>query len=140
MTRVSFKTIKSFCQMISKRSCFLKSNFLNLFLRLRFLLCAQFVHTKVTFSSDRRYYKRDVMMIHLDFITRFSNLRMLTVIIISCWSRWSYCATCLWELFVIKNSCILENALFLTINRSSSVFLPRNRRCRRRLLELRWDV
>jgi hypothetical protein len=52
------KTIKSFCQMISKRSCFLRSKFLNFFSRLRFLFRAYFVHTKVTFNSDRRYYKK----------------------------------------------------------------------------------
>jgi hypothetical protein len=38
-----------------------------------------------------------------------------------------------------RSSCILENALSLIINRSSSMSLSKNRR-RRRLLELRWDV
>ncbi len=52
-----------FCQMISKRSCLLKSNFLNFFSRLKFLFRAQLVHAKVTLSSDREYYKKDVMMI-----------------------------------------------------------------------------
>jgi hypothetical protein len=56
------KTIKSFCQMFSKRSCSLKSSFLIFFSRLSFLFRAQLVHAKVTLSSDRTYYKRDVMM------------------------------------------------------------------------------
>ncbi len=113
---MSFKTIKSFCQMISKRSRSLRFNFLNFILRLRFLFRVQFVHTKVTLSSDRRYYKRDVMMIHLDLITRSSNLRVLTVIIISCLSRWSYCAICLWELSVVRIHAFLRMlCLFLSI-------------------------
>ncbi len=52
-----------FCQMISKRSCFLKSNFLRFFSRLKFLLRAQLVHAKMTLISDRKSYKRNVMMI-----------------------------------------------------------------------------
>ncbi len=49
-----------FCQMISKRSSSLRSNFLNFVSRLKFLFRIQFVHAKTTFSCDRRYYKRRV--------------------------------------------------------------------------------
>jgi hypothetical protein len=52
------KTTKFFCQMFSKRSSFLRSNFLNFFLRLRFLFHAQLVHSKVTLSNDRKYYRQ----------------------------------------------------------------------------------
>jgi hypothetical protein len=62
---------------------------------------------------------------------------------------WSSFLVCLAEVIVRsasedcllwKNSCTLENALSFTINRSSSVSLSKDRRCRRRLFELRWDV
>ncbi len=49
-----------FCQMISKRSSFLRSNFLNFVSRLKFLFRTQLVHAKTTLSCDRRYYKRRV--------------------------------------------------------------------------------
>ncbi len=105
-----------------------------------FLSRAQFVHTKMTFSSDEKYYKRDVMMIHLDLITRFLE------------SLYAHCnhhfllvsLKLLCNMFVRivcnKISCILENALFLIINRSSSMFFSKDRHCRRRMFELRWDV
>jgi hypothetical protein len=67
-----------------------------------------------------------------------SSFIMSVVIIISCLFRWSFCATCSWAVYC-EDLCILENALFLIINSSSSVSLSRNRR-RRRLLELCWDV
>jgi hypothetical protein len=47
-----------FCQMISKRSNSLRSNFLNFLSQLRFLFRARFVHAIVTLNSDRRYYKK----------------------------------------------------------------------------------
>jgi hypothetical protein len=122
--------IKSFCRMISKRSCLLRSNFLNFFSRLKFLFRAQLVHAKVTLSDDREYYKKDVMMMiekNRDDQWRWwsvfphrakkcsrsssrrhcsssSNSFVLTMIIISCLSRWSYCAVCLWELSVVRSS------------------------------------
>jgi hypothetical protein len=67
MICADFKTINSFvkwsqndqvfCQMILKRSSFLRSNFLNFISRLKFLFRTQLVHAKTTFSCDRRYYK-----------------------------------------------------------------------------------
>jgi hypothetical protein len=47
-----------FCQMISKRSSSLKSNFLNFFSQLRFLFRARFVHAIMTLNSDREYYRK----------------------------------------------------------------------------------
>ncbi len=46
-----------FCQMISKRSSSLKSNFLNFLSQLRFLFRARLVHAIITLNRDRKYYK-----------------------------------------------------------------------------------
>jgi hypothetical protein len=116
--------------MISKSSYSFQSNFLIFFSQLSFLFRVQFVHVKVTLNSDRKYYKKDVMMMiernrddqwkwwsiffhkakkcFRSSFSRFhesfsSNFFVLIMIIISCLSRWNYCAICLWKLFVMKN-------------------------------------
>jgi hypothetical protein len=47
-----------FCQMISKRSSFLRSNFLNFISLLKFLFRTQSVHAKTTSRCDREYYRK----------------------------------------------------------------------------------
>jgi hypothetical protein len=154
-----------FCQMISKRSSSLKSNFLNFISFWKFLFLIQFVHAKTTFSCDRKYYKErddDRWWWSASDVTRFVlfseqqcshtfrsqfdshvlveslclvyrdhhflsvSLKLLCDMLVSC---------LLW-----RSSYILENALSLTINRSSFVSFSKNRRRDRRMLELRWDV
>jgi hypothetical protein len=140
------KMIKSFCQMISKRSCSLRLNFLKFSSSLRYLFRAQFVHAKTTLSCDRRYYRErdddrwwwstnDVTRVVLflrakcfhalrfhNLISLFSsNFYMLVVIIISCLSRWSYCAICLRELFIVWDfmhswECFVSNYQSFFIN------------------------
>ncbi len=122
--------------MISNRSYSLRSYFLNLFLRLRFLFRASFVHTKMTLNNDQEYYKKDVIIILFDFITRFFE------------SSYAHCdhhfllvsMKLLYDLLMKvvcnESSGILENALFFAINRSSSMSFSKNR-LRRRLLKLR---
>ncbi len=62
MTRADFKTIKSFCQILFNQSCSLESNFL-LFSHNRDAFSrAQFVHAKMRLRSDRKYYKKNVMI------------------------------------------------------------------------------
>jgi hypothetical protein len=85
--------------------------------------------------------KNAFVLLFLDFMTR-----LLRAFSCSLWSSFlvflaevtvrSVSENCL----LWKDSCILENVLFLTINRSSSVSFSKNRRCRRRLFKLRWDV
>jgi hypothetical protein len=141
MICADFKTIKSFCRKISKwSSLFVKWSQHDHVLSDRtfwifshfwsFLLRIQLVRAKVTLNSDRKYYKRDVMMMMIEinhddqwewwsilfykakecFYSAFfrshdsssSSFFVLTMIIIFCLSRWSYCAICFWELFVVK--------------------------------------
>jgi hypothetical protein len=156
-----------FCQMISKRSCLFRSNFLNFVSRLKFLFRAQFVHAKVTLDSDRKYYKRKRddddrerscwsmrIMINLSLTKRKNALflllldlmtRLLRIFSCSLWSSFLVCLAEVTVRFVSESclkweiSCTLENALSLTINRSSSVSLSKDRR-RCRLLEFRWDA
>ncbi len=107
IARADFKTIKSFCQMLFKRSCLLESNLLLFSHNRNAFFRAQPVHAKIEFSSDREYYKEDVMML-INENDDFFDLHMLLVIIISCLSRWSYCAICSWELFVVKIHAFLK--------------------------------
>jgi hypothetical protein len=113
MIPADFKTIKSFCRKISKRSCSLRSNFLNFFSRLKFLFRAQFLHAKVTLSDDRKYYKKDVMMIDEndqwvmrlfrfrsqsdDALILFDLIALFVLVELSCLS-WSSFFVCLVEI------------------------------------------
>jgi hypothetical protein len=120
--------------------------FWSFLLLLRYLFRAQSVHAKATLSCDRRYYKKrdddrwwwstsDVTRVVLllkakcfhalrfhSLISLFSsNFYMSVVIIISCLSRWSYCAICLWKLSIMWDfmhswECSVSNYQLFFIN------------------------
>jgi hypothetical protein len=128
-----------FCQMISKRSSSLRSNFLNFISRLKFLFRTQFVHAKTTLNCDRKYYKKrddDRWWWSANDVTRFvlfskrqcfhtfrshnsifmsssSFYVLFIVIIISCLSRWNYCATCSWAVYCEEIHTFLRMLCFL---------------------------
>jgi hypothetical protein len=90
-----------FCQMISKRPSPLRSNFLNFTSLLKFLFLTQPVHAKTALSCGRGYYKgRGGGRPHSSIpLSPPGPYALSTVVIISCLSRWSYCAACLWAVY-----------------------------------------
>ncbi len=120
---------------------FFQIEFLNFISRLKFLFRTQLVHAKTTFSCDRKYYKKrddDRWWWSTNDMTRFaffskrncfyifrfyssiflfsSNFCVLfIVIIISCLSRWNYCATCSWAVYCEKVHAFLKMLCFLLL-------------------------